>query len=658
MKKKIFIIITIMSTLVFWAGLTQTVLCQEEQTSGKSDINDLSKMNLNDLLNIEVTTASKKAEKTTDAPGIITTISKEEIKYFGATSLTDILERVPSVQPFFSHLFGSNATIFRGDLRTLYNNHVLILFDGRPVREGVGGGLDFPIFSGFPVDMIERIEIIRGPGSVLYGSNAFAGVINIITKDDKKNSQLEVKTSGGSFGTVNGSINGELVKEDLKIKVGAKLGKVNGWDYNAMTVKPASPNLPVDFNAGQKNVGLVTDVSYKGLSLIGLYTYDVEDVLGILPYTPYQSKNKYTRIFLNLGYVYNLNENWEASVNGSLSRTEFKISDDSQIPVDHHQSTDYLGELTLNGKITRNFNLIFGGVLDSRNKYSVQPGDAIKSPYHLSQLTAYAQADYKPIEMLKLILGAQLNKPKDKKLDIVPRVGAIVNITNELGIKALNSSAYRSPWPIELFLQNPAIYGNPNLESEKINTTDVQLFYSRKGADLSLAYFYSHYSNSITRIPLPNQPSVATYSNQGTLNMYGLELEGKTTVISDVFITGSATYQKNLDKDKTVYIPNFMGKVGTFFNPVKNLTIGIFNTLYSKPEPNNGAQLNPVAKAVDLISFNSIYKLPTALNIEINFNIQNLLDEDYYYTEMSRGWVNSLPNGPGRAFYAGIGLKF
>ncbi|MGE5810270.1 MAG: TonB-dependent receptor plug domain-containing protein [Ignavibacteria bacterium] len=619
---------------------------------------DLSEMSLEDLLNMEVTTASKKTEKSTDAPGIITTITKEEIKYFGATTIQEILQRAPSIQPFSSHLFGPNANIFRGDLRTLYNNNILILFNGRPVREGVSGGLDFPIYSGFPVDMIEKIEIVRGPGSVLYGSNAFVGVINIITKDNANSSNLEVRANGGSFGTINSFMNGAFIKDDLRIKIGAKLGNIKGWDYEAITAKPGSPNLPFYMKAGQKNLGFAADASYKGLSILGLYTHNQIDVLGILPYTPYKAKNKFSRLFLNAGYVYNISSKWEASLNGSYSGTDFIISDESLIPEDHHNATDFLGELSLSGEIAGILNLIVGAVLDSRNKNNIETGDAIKQPYHLTQSTIYAQTDYRPFEKLKLIAGAQVNKPENGDWDLVPRVGAIYNITGEVGLKVLTAYAFRSPWPIELFLDNPAVIGNPELTPEKINTTDVQLFYSEKSVDLSLTYFNSHYSNTIIRTPVPGMTGVVTYANQGSLNMHGFEFEGKTTIISDVFITGSATYQKNLDKDKTVYIPTFMGKIGTFFKPVNNLSIGLFNSFFGKPKENKGQELNTSAAAVDFLSFNTIYKLPIPLNMELSLNIQNLLNSEYNYTEMGRGWVNTLPMGPSRAAYVGLDLEF
>jgi outer membrane receptor for ferrienterochelin and colicins len=623
---------------------------------------DIAEMSIEDLLNMHVTTVSKKAEKITDAPGIISIITKEEIKYFGANNLGDILERVTSIQRISSHLFPNNITAMRGDLRTLYDNHVLILIDGRPIRDGVLGGVNSTIYLGLPVEIIERIEIIRGPGSVLYGSNAFAGVVNIITKNTDTKNSVGGTFTAGSFGTIGGALNGSYSKDNFKAKVGVKIDNIDGWEYNAITVHPAPtiPDLQVNKKYGRQNFGLSTDISYKGFSLFGFYANDNQDILGILPYATYAGKNKFSRMFVNLGYTHEFSDSWKASLNASSNSSDLKIGDEAQTPVDHHESADYLAELTINGEPLKNLNLVVGGVFDSRNKNNTAPGDGIPVTYNQIHLSTYIQADYRPFKILKLIAGAQLNKPDVGDVDFVPRLGAILNITDNFGLKTLYASAFRSPWPIEQLLENPAIVGNPNLTPEKISTLDVQLFFSSKKAEGSITYFNSAYSNSITRAPLSDTSNVFTYVNQGELHMNGFEFEGKVTISSTIFITGSATIQNNADKETVpVYIPNFMGKIGAFYKTSFGLTVGIYNTYFGKPKENNGAKLNPEASAIDLLSINLSYKLPISIPIELTVFGQNLLNSSpYFYPEFGRGWVNTLPMLPGAAIYGKISLKF
>lgn len=125
MKHKANQIFSIICLFLFICIFSITTLAQEKSLDDLSAA-DLVSLDLEDLLNIEVTTASKKAEKTTDAPGIISTITAEEIKYFGANSLEDVLERATSIQSVGSHLFPNNVSVMRGDLRTHYDNHMLI----------------------------------------------------------------------------------------------------------------------------------------------------------------------------------------------------------------------------------------------------------------------------------------------------------------------------------------------------------------------------------------------------------------------------------------------------------------------------------------------------------------------------------------------------
>jgi outer membrane receptor for ferrienterochelin and colicin len=652
------ILLSLLLTIVISFGYSPKIFGQEAEKKAETDASKLAEMNLDDLLNVQVTTASKKAEKTTEAPGIMTTITSEEIKYLGANNLTDVLERVTSFQEVGSSLFPQNQSTVRGDLQSNYDNHVLILINGKPMVNGVLGGYNEPVYSGFPLEMIDRIEIIRGPGSVLYGSNAFVGVVNIITKDSDDKSSLLAKAGAGSFGTVNGLVMGKFVKDDFKAKISSKIENINGWDYSAMTVRPGFPNSLVNRNFGGKNFDLNADLSYKGLSFSTFYINGNQDMLGILPYTTYAGKNTYEEFFFNLGYNYKFSDTWDGLISLTHNGMDMKIDDQAAaVAPDHQANSDYTAELTINGEVVNNLNVVFGGVLNSRNKNSVAVGDAIANPYHQTIISGYLQADYKPVDVLKLIAGAQLNKLENQSADIVPRLGAIFNITDQFGLKALYSSAYRSPWPVEQLLVNPAVIGNPNLTPEKIGTLDIQLFYSGKGSEASLTYYNSHYTNSIIRQPLPNNPKVVTYINLSELHTNGFEFEGKVQTTNRIFITGSATIQNNADESTTkIFVPNFMGKIGAFYKMDFGFTVGIFNTFFGKPLSNTGKSLNPAANSVDLLSLNLNYKLPVAFPLEFNVYVKNLLNSAYNYPEYNRGWVNTLPLEPGRAIYGTVSV--
>ena len=145
----------------------------------------LMELSLADLFNITVTTTSKAEEKLSEAQGVISVMTQNEMKRFGARTLKDVLMRMPGTNMTTTYISDMSCVSIRGDQIHAAANHILLLVNGRPVREAEEGGIKGEVYESFPVASIDRVEVIRGPGSVLYGSNAFSGIINVITKKPK-----------------------------------------------------------------------------------------------------------------------------------------------------------------------------------------------------------------------------------------------------------------------------------------------------------------------------------------------------------------------------------------------------------------------------------------------------------------------------------------
>jgi outer membrane receptor for ferrienterochelin and colicin len=126
-------------------------------------------MSLEDLVNVKITVASKTEENISDAPGVISVITQDQLKRFGASTLGDILKRVPSFLGTTVYMTDRSVIASRGDQVMPSSSHILLLINGRPIREILEGGIKSEVYESFPVTVIERIEVIRGPGSVLYG---------------------------------------------------------------------------------------------------------------------------------------------------------------------------------------------------------------------------------------------------------------------------------------------------------------------------------------------------------------------------------------------------------------------------------------------------------------------------------------------------------
>jgi len=129
----------------------------------------------------------------------MTVVSQDELLRFGGMTLSEIMNRVAALN-VSSGFFQDRSTIaVEGDQTCVDSGHILFLINGRPVREIMEGGVSSDLLESFPIRILERIEVIKGPGSVLYGSDACSGVVNLITKKAVGTS-VDVSSSGGPGG--------------------------------------------------------------------------------------------------------------------------------------------------------------------------------------------------------------------------------------------------------------------------------------------------------------------------------------------------------------------------------------------------------------------------------------------------------------------------
>jgi iron complex outermembrane recepter protein len=158
---------------------------------------DLTEASLEDLMNIEVTTVSKKEQKLRQAPAAVFVITQEDIRRSGMINLPDLLRMVPGVQS--SQVQGGEWAVSARGFNDSYSNKLLVLVDGRTVYSPINSGV-FWDEQDLLLSNIERIEVIRGPGATLWGANAVNGVINVITKS-ARDTQGVLATAGiGSEG--------------------------------------------------------------------------------------------------------------------------------------------------------------------------------------------------------------------------------------------------------------------------------------------------------------------------------------------------------------------------------------------------------------------------------------------------------------------------
>ncbi|MEY3218769.1 MAG: hypothetical protein RIT27_126 [Pseudomonadota bacterium] len=651
---------------VFQIGLLFLLFCVSPlHAEEKENVKELLSLSLEELMDIKIITASKNEENLENAPGIISVITAKEISDFGANSLFEVLERVTSIYMTGSHTYPQNITSIRGDLSTHIDNHVLLLLNGRPVREGFAGGYNFAFYNAFPLNIIDKIEIIRGPGSVLYGTNAYTGVINVLTKKDAIPT-LTAKAMNGSLGTKAFETSTLYKDQDLKILSGLKSFSEKGWDFSA---------IGEDNKFGNKlyhedNLGAFALGEYKDFTLNALVTQSKENRWGASPtWTQNDNMVQDTKLFLDLGYKHAFSEIWKSQYNLTFNRNLIRF--DSPPNVTSVPTKDLVLETTHFLEYDK-WQGVFGATVQSMSGEAMiydQDGKFFgvnTSAYYEKWFSLYAQGRYRWTDSFNVFFGGQAIKPTDVNWNFVPRLGMVYQITPEIGTKLLYSKAFRAAFQIEKRVNNiGVIVGDPNLTPEIIGTLDFQLFYHDKVYQLSGTYFNSRQQDLITRIPNPNPNTKGNiYANGGEIRSNGFELEGKYLPSSKIYLLGSLTYQTNkFNQNKTDYttIPNWMAKLGISYEFSKGSSIGIFDNFIGKAQDvsvkfPNVKNVNPEAKAYHLLTANLKVNLQKYIGqpLILDSYVYNALNQKIYTPEFNRGNINTIPARQDRGIYIGL----
>src|SRR5580693_27783 len=192
-------------------GLVNQSLAAPQQDQASSE--PLKQLSLAELGNVEVTTASKEPEKISKTPAAIFVLTQEDIRRSGATSIPEVLRLVPGVE--VARVNSNQWSVNIRGLGSGFSKSVLVLIDGRSVYTPLYAGVYWDVQNVLLED-VERIEVIRGPGGTIWGSNAVNGVINIITQNSKDTRGALASTSGGNVDQGMGGF-----------RYGGEIGKLN-----------------------------------------------------------------------------------------------------------------------------------------------------------------------------------------------------------------------------------------------------------------------------------------------------------------------------------------------------------------------------------------------------------------------------------------------
>jgi outer membrane receptor for ferrienterochelin and colicins len=681
-----------------WSLLLGTPFFALAQSPGPSII-DLADMSLEELLRIEVTTASKKPESLLDAPAIMLVLTESDLNAYGGRSLVEVLDRTTSVFFMGNQENIQSALTMRGDATLGANNHILVLVNGRPIQESTLGGMIHPFLRSFPLASVKQIEIIRGPGSVLYGTNAYVGVINVITKIWDSSGVAGV--SYGSFDTGTVSAAGGKIIGKLHVSGGINFSHDSGWNFNATDSIDEGKAVPTTRGVPwfDRKVGANLNATYGRVNL---------DVFFARTEAPHLSNSSATttwgryglsrasQAMADLGYTHKVSTRWTSSVHATYNHFG-DHADFGEIGHRVTQSNNYLLEWANDLSVTDKVNTVFGANISKRTgSFYEETYDWYGVPsYNRNSVTAFAQADYRPIPRLKLIAGGQVIKvpgfsthvnggqsaeaSRNPGIDphFVGRLGAVVTIARNFGAKLLYSEAFRQPSVVETDLVrfdegDYSQEGNPDLHPEEISTTDFQVYYSNDRVNWAVTLFDSRQSNVIAETD-----DFELIQNFDRFQTRGVEIEARMRPLKNVELTSAITYQK-LQSDTAfdklaIPVPRFMGKLGISYRTESGLTIGLHDSYFGTPRESSNVSedlsdttqyVNPTASAFHNMTlsvarrFSGLAFLRGGQDLTARVHVNNLLNEGIYYAEYTSINVNSLPGRPGRAVFVGVTVGF
>jgi outer membrane receptor for ferrienterochelin and colicins len=622
---------------------------------------DLTEMSLEELMDIEVSVASKRPETTFEAPGVVVVVPRAEIELYGDRTLYQLMQRQPSVYTRRYFLAADNVASFRGDMSSPLDTHTLILLNGRPIRESAHA-INSPIYVAFPLASLESVEVIRGPGSVLYGTNAFTGVVNLKTRPVPEQREISVSALGGSYGYYDTTVTGGGMLGEVGFIGAIRVASQDGFTYRLTDAQ----GVYGEDNVRDQSVSAAAHLEYRGFTL-DLFGSSMDAfAFGVQPlWSDADQELRSKRLFVNAGYRAPVHERARLEFNLTYNLQENDMFNPFRARSGDNTS-DVLGEVTLFANPTDDLNVVVGYVQEYRSNYAPDEDRFQSIPaYEYWPRSAYAQGDYTVSSTVKLIGGAQWNESPQGDTDLISRLGVIVTPHDKWGVKLLRGEALRAAIAAESDVNDPpTLVGNPDLKPELVTTYDVQLFYHDEKTYAAVTYFQSDLDQQI--LVDENATDPKTLTNGGTQQFKGVEIEAKCFLTPNWHLLGSFMrydYEADVGLDMTV-VPDEMLKLGTGYTWGWG-TAAVFCTHFGMPPSvESPLVVNPESEGVTLVSVNVRLDVSEWIGLNkgqsfVTLRGENLLDEEVYVPTLTYiGVPNSFPYGPGRTVYLGVEVNF
>lgn len=641
-----------------------------------ADPDSLLNLSLNELGAVKVDTvfaASKFTQKVTDAPSSVTIITRDEIQRFGWRTLGEVIRSVRSFDVTYDRNYSYTGVRGFNGLGD-YGARVLLLIDGHRTNELIFNTSAVGTDALLDVDLIERVEFIRGPGSAIYGSNAFFAVINVVTRTGAGVAGAEFSGSYASYDTYSG-----------RFTFGRKFGNgielmLSGTNYSSAGPEslffkefdtPETNNGIARKHDGDRFWSLYGSVSWGDFTVAGAYVERTKDVPTAAfggafnrPFTTWDSRG-----FAELRYNHQTQDGWQLAARLYYDSYDYHTSEDFAagdrffvLNNDYARARWWGAEASAGQTFFNRIHLTVGA--EVRVGSTLEIGNYDVHPYFLYQRTdadervtgLYAQSDTDILKNLRLSAGVRWDNYSTFGNTFNPRVGLIYNPWQQTTLKLLYGTAFRAPNIYEEKLDSPAYKPPDHLDPEQIRTYELvaeQYFLSHWRASASV--FYNDVSGLIDSKVDPAD-GLLTFQNLSGIHMRGAELEVEGKWGNGLLVRGSyvrqevedsATFQQLTNSPENVFkaqlsVPLWRDKI---FGSLELLYAGDRLTLL-RARTGETWLVNATLLSRQLLP-----------RLECSVSIYNLLDQKYRFLGSTEHVQDQLEQD-GRTFRLKVTYKF
>jgi outer membrane receptor for ferrienterochelin and colicins len=490
--------------------------------------------------------ASKSTQQATRAPASITLVTADEIKKYGYRTLADILQ---SVNGFYV-TNDRNYTYLgvRGFGRPAdYNTRILLLVDGYRLNDNLYDQAFITSDGAIDIDLIERVEIIRGPGSSLYGTNAFLGVINIVTKRGRDIKGVEVSTELGSYHSYKGRFTyGQLFPNGLDFLLSGSLTDSAGHSrlYFKEFDAPKTNNGIVRNADSEQGYTLFTKLSLAKFTLQGSYTHRKKQVPTASFETVFNSKRTHTRDehgYVSLLYEHELARQLGVRVRLHYGRYYYQgdyllDSSTEETPAlvlnkDYGLGETWGSEVSVTKRLGEKHKVIVGG--EYRDNFTLEQRNIDQHPFasHLNDKRSskvwalYFQDEFSIRDNLTFNAGFRYDHYSSFGGTLNPRL-ALIYTLKQTSLKLLYGHAFRAPNAFEQFYaDNITNKANPDLKPEIIKTYEIMVEqYLNRNLRAAISGYYYTISGLIDQTS-DSKDGLLIYKNIDSVEAKGLEFE-------------------------------------------------------------------------------------------------------------------------------------